>query len=290
MDKAFWQGILEAKGVLPAGHDLHALTDELLSYLGSPDPHLRDGVAYPLLAQWVSEGRYSQPELRTMATRLTANLQIGLGEDGTESIFLRAFSALMLAELIHQENKRSIFEFEEADVRAILEAALAYLPAERDLRGYVPGLGWAHAVAHTSDLLWVLASSRYLGAPDLERVLDAIAGKVAPPVEQIYLYNEDTRMARAVMGALRRNLISLPFLSGWLDRLARPEGRAISIEAFFVGEPPAIASQVNVYLLHNTRQFLRSLYFALAAEEQQPTIAADFTARLLEALKPMNEA
>ena len=290
MDTAFWQGILDAKGVLPAGHDLHILTDELLSYLGSPDPHLRDGVAYPLLAQWVSEGRYSQPDLLTMARQLTATLQIGRSEEGGERVFLRAFSALMLAELIHQENKRRSFEFEEADVRAILEAALAYLPAERDLRGYVPGLGWAHAVAHASDLLWVLANSRYAGAPDLERILDALASKVAPPVEHVYLFNEDTRMVRAVMGVLRRNFVSLPFLSAWLDRLARPEGRAISIEAFFVGEPPAIASYINVCLLHNTRQFLRSLYFALSAEEQPPTIAADFTAHLLEALKLMNEA
>ena len=290
MDKAFWQDLLDAKGALPAGYDLHALTDELLSYLGSPDPHLRDGVAYPLLAQWISKGHYSQDELRAMTTRLSANLKVGLGEQGTESVFLRAFSALMLAELIHQESKRSIFEFAEADVRAVLEATLAYLPEERDLRGYIPGLGWVHAVAHASDLLWVLANSRYLGAADLERVLDAIASKVAPPVEHIYLFNEDARMARAVMGVLRRNLVSLSFLSGWLDRLARPEGRAISIEAFFVGEPPAIASQVNVCLLHNTRQFLRSLYFALAAEEQPPAIAADFTPQLLEVLKPMNEA
>src|SRR5579885_2349601 len=290
MDNAFWQSILEANGALPADHDIHALTDELLDYLGSPDAHLRDGVAYPLLAQWVSEGRYSRDDLRAMATRLTTNLQAGLGEDGTESVFLRAFSVLMLAELIHQENKRTIFEFAESDVRAILEAALAYLPAERDLRGYVPGSGWAHAVAHAADVLWVLASSRYLGAPDLERVLDAIASKVAPPVEQVYLFNEDARMARAVMGVLRRDLVSIAFLSAWLERLTRPEGRAISIEAFFVGEPPAIAPQVNVCLLHNTRQFLRSLYFALAAEEQPPAVAADFTSQLLEALKPLHEA
>ena len=290
MDKAFWQSVLEANGALPTDHDLHALTDELLSYLGSPDAHLRDGVAYPLLAQWISKGHYSRDDLRAMAARLTANLQIGLGEEGTESVFLRAFSALMLAELIHQESKRSIFEFEETDVRAVLEAALTYLPAERDLRGYVPGFGWAHAVAHTADLLWVLANSRYLGASDLERILDAIANKAAPPVEHVYLFNEDTRLARAVMGVLRRDLVSLAFLSAWLERLARPEGRAISIESFFVGEPPAIASQVNVCLLHNTRQFLRSLYFALAAQEQPPAIAADFTIQLLEALKPLNEA
>src|SRR5579885_1657066 len=187
MDNAFWQSILEANGALPADHDMHALTDELLSYLGSPDAHLRDGVAYPLLAQWVSEGRYSRDDLRAMATRLTTNLQAGLGEDGTESVFLRAFSVLMLAELIHQENKRTIFEFAESDVRAILEAALAYLPAERDLRGYVPGSGWAHAVAHAADVLWVLASSRYLGAPDLEQ---RAAGEAAAVLERAYTLRE----------------------------------------------------------------------------------------------------
>lgn len=288
METSFWQGILDAKGAVPAGHEMHALTAELLSALGSPDPHLRDAVAYPLLAQWVSESRYSLDDLHAMIDQLTANLQTGLGEAGTDSVFLRAFSALMLAEIIHQDNKRAFFE--ESDVRGVLEAALAYYPAERDLRGYLPGPGWAHAVAHGADLLWVLAGSRFLAAPDLERVLDALATKVAPPVAHVYLYNEDTRVARAVVGVLRRSLVALPFLSAWLDRLARPAGRVIGIETFFVGEPPAIASQMDVCLLHNTRQFLRSLYFAMLAGEFPAPITDEFVPQLLAALKPMNES
>jgi hypothetical protein len=288
METSFWQGILDAKGAVPAGHDLPALTAELLTALGSPDPHLRDVVAYPLLAQWVSEDRYSTDELRAMIAQLAGNLKTGLGEAGTDSVFLRAFSALMLAEIIYQDNKRSFFK--ETDVRGVLEAALAYYPEERDLRGYLPGPGWAHAVAHGADLLWVLAGSRFLAASDLEHILDALATNVAPPVAQVYLYNEDTRMARAAAGVLRRDLVSLPFLSAWLDRLARPNGRVIGIESFFAGEPPAIASQIDVCLLHNTRQFLRSLHFAILAGEFPENITTTFAPQLLEALKPMNEA
>ena len=48
MDKAFWQSILDANGTVPSSHDLPALTEELLSYLGSTDPQLRDSFGWLL--------------------------------------------------------------------------------------------------------------------------------------------------------------------------------------------------------------------------------------------------
>ncbi len=286
MDKTFWQGIVDADYTIPSTHTLADLTRELLALLGSTDPHLRDVFGYPILATWMSRGLYAAEELRAMAAQLTDNLNVGLGERGTDTVFLRAFSALVLAEMVHQHNKRPFFE--EADVQRILEQALAYYPAEQDLRGYLPGPGWAHAVAHGADLLWVLATSSYLGAPDLERIMDVLAAKVAPPVAQVYLYNEEQRITRAVLGVLKRDLLALPFLSAWLERLTHYEGRPISIEVFLDGEPPMIASEVAVSVLHNTRQFLSALYLHLTTDEQKPAIAADFTPLLLTALQPMN--
>ncbi len=286
MDKAFWQGIVDADYTIPSTHTLADLTRELLALLGSTDPHLRDVFGYPILATWMSRGLYTAEELRVMAAQLTDNLRVGLGEQGTDTVFLRAFSALVLAEMVHQHNKRPFFE--ETDVRRILEQALAYYPAEQDLRGYLPGPGWAHAVAHGADLLWVLATSSYLGAPDLERIMETLAAKVAPPIAQVYLYNEEQRITRAVLGVLKRDLLALPFLSAWLERLTHYEGQPISIEAFLDGEPPLIASEVAVSVLHNTRQFLSALYLHLTTDEQKPAIAADFTPLLLTALQPMN--
>ena len=56
--------------------------------------------------------------------QLAENLKHGLGEQGTDTVFLRTFSALVLAELVYHHNKHPFLE--EADVRQILEQALAY--------------------------------------------------------------------------------------------------------------------------------------------------------------------
>ncbi|HEY7123258.1 MAG TPA: DUF2785 domain-containing protein [Ktedonobacterales bacterium] len=286
MDKSYWQAIVDAEYAVPANRSVAELTPELLSMLGSSDPHLRDKYAYPILAIWLSKGLYNLQETRAMTLQLLSNLSMGLGEQGTDTVFLRAFSALMLAEVVHQDNKRSFLN--ESDVRHILEQALAYYPAERDLRGYLPGPGWAHAVAHGADLLWVLSASRYLEAADLERVLDALASKIAPPAAHVYLFNEDQRMVRATLGVLRRDLLSTDYFKGWLELLTNHEGHRVSIEKFLDGEPPMIASEVNVSLLHNTRQFLSALYLHLTTDEDPPANSGDLALLVLESLKPMN--
>ena len=118
--------------------------------------------------------------------------------------------------------------------------------------------------------------------------MDALAAKVAPPVAHIYLYNEDQRITRAVLFALKRDLLTLPFLQGWLDRLTSYEGQKIGIISFFNGDPPIIGSEVGVSVLHNTRQFLSALYLHLLSDEQKPAVAAEFAPLVLAALQPMS--
>ena len=285
MDKAFWQSILDADCAVPEGHTVASLTPELLALLGSTDPELRDGVAYVVLATWLARDRYTPVEVWAMAERLATNLSIGLGEQESDHIFLRSFSALMLAEIVHRNNQGALLD--ERQVHRLLDAALAYLAAEQDLRGYVPDKGWAHAVAHTADLLWVLARSHHLHADSLERILEAIAAKAAPPGAQLYLYNEDQRLARATLGAIGRDLVDMGFLRSWIDRLARPGGRAVGVEAFFDGLPPAIADPADLALLRNTTQFLGALQFHLAHDENPPAVTPVLLPLLVEALRPM---
>lgn len=286
MEKALWQGIVDADFATPSTHTLSDLTPELLSLLGSTDPQLRDVFAYPILEAWISRNLYTTDELRALARQLGENLKVGLGEQDTNSVFLRAFSVLVLAEMVYHHNEHPFFE--EADIRQVLEQVLAYYPAEQDLRGYVPGLGWAHAVAHGADLLFVLAENNYLDASDLERIMHALAAKIAPPVAHAYLYNEDQRITRAVLGALRRDLLSLSFLRAWLDGLTSYEGQKVSFDGILTGEPRLIPSEIGIRVLHNTRQFLSALYVHLTLDEQKPAIAADFAPLVLAALQPMN--
>jgi len=136
-----------------------------------------------------------------------------------------------------------------------LDRALAYVRAEQDVRGFVPLKGWAHTVAHMGDLLMAAARNRHVGAAQLERIVEAIGERLARPVPRVYLALEDERMAYAVMVALQRELLHPAFLSAWVDRLAhRWSGHQL---------PNTITVDETANAYHNTRLFLRSLYFQL---------------------------
>ena len=62
MNKQFWLDIRNNEFAVPDGQDVFALTEELFVYLGSPDPDLRDSIAYEVFATWLDKGLYP-PEL-----------------------------------------------------------------------------------------------------------------------------------------------------------------------------------------------------------------------------------
>ena len=105
----------------------------------------------------------------------------GLGQSDTDSVFRRSFSALILAECIARDTERplvpggKVLEWGDRIATWILE--------ERDLRGFVPGKGWAHAVAHGADALATLARSPHVGQAELNVLLDVIAERLALPVD-----------------------------------------------------------------------------------------------------------
>lgn len=271
MDKAFWRAIIAADYALPAGHSVDTLTAKLVEYLGSPDPELRDRIAYFVLGTWIEAGHYSPSDLMAMMEQMLANLRHGLGEDGTESVFLRSFSALVLAEIIAEDNRRPFLD--DSQVRRVLAESLAYVAAEADLRGYVPDQGWAHACAHAADLLQVLAESPRMGIPELLLILDSVGRRVTFPVDYLFVHDEDERLVRAAVAVMRRNLLTLDDLTNWLVQVATPTGNPLWIESFL--------DVRDLGARHNSKLFLRSLYFELAFAENRPAVAEDLLPRVV---------
>jgi hypothetical protein len=291
MDRAFWQSVIDADGALPTGHSVAELTPELLGYLGSPDPFLRDEVAFEVLAAWiVRDNLYPPSALRAIGDQLAANLSAGLNTPGDERIFLRSFSALVLNKVVEADNWHAALA--EADIRRWMKAALAYAVAERDTRGLLPGQGWAHAVAHAADVLWVLAQSRHLAAADLALILETIAARVTAPSEQPYLYGEDQRLSFAAMAVFQRNILDMPAVEAWVDRMIHPNG----------GDWRApFESPASTVAYHNTTTFLRSLYLQLLLGTKPPSwypdqsffrrvpaLREDIMALLIRALKALD--
>ncbi len=80
-DKAFWRQIAPDKFAVPAGTTLPVLLGELTEMLGSPDPELRDDIAYTTLTQWVYRQRIVPiDERRRLLRDWTMGLRGGIGE------------------------------------------------------------------------------------------------------------------------------------------------------------------------------------------------------------------
>ena len=219
-DAAYWRALAESKFAVPAGASPGALLEEASALLASPDPTLRDGVGYAAAAEWIVRRKVVEPaDLRRLLALWTQNLKAGVGKVGDDRVLLRSFSALDLSLLAARDLDTPYLTPEERTT--LLDAALAYLSAERDLRAYDAGKGWIHATAHTADLLKFLGRNPALSQADAARVLPAIGAKLREAGE-VFSWGEDERLASAVLAVVRRKDFDPTWLQAWHDALIAP--------------------------------------------------------------------
>jgi hypothetical protein len=273
MSAAYWNQVRSAEMAVPTDRPLPDLTAELTTMLGSVDPVERDEIAYPILATWVSEGVYDDL-LAGLGDGMAAGLTRGLGESGTDTVFRRSFSALVLAECLARDNAESLLP--PGKIMEWGDRISGWLVREKDVRGFVPGRGWAHAVAHGADALGVLADSPHLGLNELTVLLDVIADRVTEERATPFTSGEPDRLARATMTVLRRRLVPLRIIEPWLAR----------ISAAATARVPA---DRDPYLLTaNPEAFLRALHLQVALAPEPIDVRADLLLAIVDALRTTN--
>jgi hypothetical protein len=275
MSTAYWQQVRSAEMKVPTDRPLAALTAELTTMLGSTDPVERDEIAYPILATWISEGVYDDL-LAGLGDGMAAGLTQGLGESGTDSVFRRTFSVLVLAECIERDNAESLLP--PAKLLEWGDRVTGWLVRERDVRGFVPGKGWAHAVAHGADAISCLADCPSFGLTELTVLLDVIADRILLRTPSPLTSGEPDRLALATMSVLRRRLVPLRIIEPWLAR--------ITAAATSSGAPDH-----DPYLTTaNPEAFLRALHIQVAFAPEPIDVRADLLLELVAALRTTNAA
>jgi hypothetical protein len=220
LDRAQWQAIIKNNYTPPPGATAAQLAPQLSRMLGSPDPELRDEIAYDVLSTWIYQSRLLAPvDLRPLIAEWTGNLKKDIGSAGTDSVELRSFSALTLSVVIARDNDAPFLT--EVEFRSLLASALAYAQAERDFRGYDAQKGWLHSSAHTADLLKFLARSRYITPADQAAILSAVQHKLRDS-NTVFTFGEDERLARTVLSIINRKDFDMPGFRQWLV-IIRPE-------------------------------------------------------------------
>ncbi|MFF2038893.1 DUF2785 domain-containing protein [Kitasatospora sp. NPDC058170] len=216
--------------------------------LRSPDPGIRDGLAYEQFCRWVP--LLAPDQLGSLGDRMAERF-------ADPEIQARTFAALVLAEIVDAG----------AHQPSWLEAFARWYPAETDLRGWDGSLGWLHAVAHGADLLAAFGRSPLV---DPAPLLDVAAARLTAPTDHVWDALEDDRLGQALALVLTRAELTERQSVAWLEPIAAREPR----------RPGTVPAPVS-----NTLRTLRVLYL-LADRGVRPARGAEpLTLRHAGALK-----
>lgn len=267
-------GVISAKlqalidnGAAPDADSLGALTAELTALLGSTDPHERDEIAFTVLATWLERGVYDD-SLGALGDELAAGLGFGLGEAGTDSVFRRSFSGLVLACCVERANRNPHERVLGLDVRRWRDGITHWLRAEKDVRGFVPGKGWAHCIAHGADAIGCLAQTPAFDEADLARLLELVADRVLLPCGTVWTAGEVDRLAAATVIILGRDIVAMTTWDSWIARLVEGATKATP-----VAEDP-------FETVGNAEAFLRALHLQVLLAPEPPDRGGDLANEL----------
>jgi hypothetical protein len=141
-----------------------------------------------------------------------------LGEAENDTVFVRSFSALYLS-ILAAEDLRHPFLSPPA-FKQTLDLALQSYAREKDLRGYVPGKGWAHATAHVADLLKFLGRSPHLSKEEQKLIVNAVAQRCRS-AGSVFSHGEDARMAAALLSIAERKDCDEEVFRSWCEQLTK---------------------------------------------------------------------
>lgn len=217
----------------------------MLDNIGHTDDDLRDHLIYPVLGTWITQGILEPSQITYVKDTLLNNLTYGIGNTEDDSVLIRSFSVLQIPTCLYAHMKEKIFSPEE--INRIINGVLDYFDHEIDLRGYISGKGWAHAVAHTADALKYILKLKELSVNEQIRILEKIKNKVMVDY-YVYINKEDERLVKALMVIIERHDIPFETWSQWLEGF-----RQLPLQK-------VMPNDMNVEV--NVRNFLRSLYFS----------------------------
>ncbi|MFI8321477.1 DUF2785 domain-containing protein [Streptomyces sp. NPDC085529] len=199
VDADRWLHLYENDCPAPPAAELPALTAELAEALRHPDPDIRDGAPYVVLRTWIRRDVIDRPLRARLGSVMAARF-------ADPEIQARTFAPLVLDMIVGRGDLDP----------AWLDAFRRWYPAETDLRGHDPRLGWLHAVAHGADLLGSFGLH-----PDVDptSMLDLAADRLVAPTDQLFAQQEDDRLAQGIARTLTRAELSEADAVRWLDAI-----------------------------------------------------------------------
>lgn len=251
---------VQEEGRLPKHINKNVLIKSMLTHIGTPNSELRDQLIYGSFCQLSLNNQIEHKLYIELAKYGVSDAFLfhGIGECGTDTVFTRSFTTLLLALILYKDNEENFLP--QGILDKIKENMILYINAERDLRGFVPKKGWAHSIAHASDVVDELAKSKKIDQESGLALLHSLLDKIYVH-QSVYVHDEDERISNAIISFLHNGV--------------SPE----EVAALVRGMPSKLheikkqVEEENYWFLYaNCKTFLKSLYFAINGRDELPTL------------------
>jgi len=244
------QSIKDNDWKIPIGVDIYALALEGLDNIGSTDPVLRDELILEYLCVLITEKLLSKEQIKELLNSCLSekHLFYKLGETEDDSVFNRTFTVLLVDVILYYHNTFGEDLLTKDEISKVFNDVVRYVRAEKDVRGYVNGKGWAHAMAHSGDALGTLASCNELNHYQLLEILEVIKGKMNITY-YVYINEEAERLTSAIFNVIQRDILSEEEVLSWIKSFNNLD---------VINNYPDYQ-----YWKENIKNLLRSVYFRL---------------------------
>lgn len=194
------------------------LIEFMLENIGNTNPYIRDSLIYAGFCELILNEKVTIDQtisiLRTCIDDQHLYLNIHMPEKN-DAVFVRSFSALVIDLILIKDIENRALP--QDLIIKTLERGSNYLNFESDYRGYVSEKGWAHSVAHGSDLL-----TRVISHPLSDEIIsisDCLNTiKKCLSTDYAYIDDEDERIL-AIIDVLFEKGLSDENLKAWLINL-----------------------------------------------------------------------
>lgn len=174
-------------------------------HIGSLDSELRDDLIYSTFYELILEKNLLDHSLLTelFDYSLKNLLFKGIAEKESDLVFTRTFTSLLIALILQRDYEDDFLS--ENKINDCKDQLLAYLSAETDVRGYVPGKGWAHSVAHMADAIDELVKNPKLNKASYSEIVSALWNAILQE-NYAFIHNEDERILVPIFTMLEQGL------------------------------------------------------------------------------------
>ncbi|MFD3450331.1 DUF2785 domain-containing protein [Microbacteriaceae bacterium 4G12] len=179
------------------------IVQAMITHIGSTNSELRE-LIYSSFSKLILDNQLPHELLVEILDFCLSDLLFkGIGENGTDTVFTRSFTSLLIALILYKDNEDHFLS--QSDVNKVKDTLIRYINLEQDVRGYVSEKGWAHSVAHVADACDELVINKKIEQKYYPEILETLWKKIYNS-KGVYVHNEDGRIIRPILAMVNRGL------------------------------------------------------------------------------------